>query len=72
MDLHKLMFINEEWGNLKVVIDNGQLNRNNNRKRKSEVLQAYLVKVVHFMTNTIDEMEVSMVSLAVTFFVGRQ
>ena len=41
MDLPKLMFIDEECGNLKVVVDNGQFTRNNNRKRKSEVLQAY-------------------------------
>ena len=41
MDLPKLMFIDEECGNLKVVVDNGQFTRNNNRKRKSEVLQAH-------------------------------
>ena len=41
MDLPKLMFIDEECGNLKVVFDVGWFTRNNNRKRKSEVLQAY-------------------------------
>ena len=41
MDLPKLMFIDEECGNLKLVVDDGQFTRNNNRKRKSEALQAY-------------------------------
>ena len=41
MDLPKLMFIDEECGNLKVVVDGGKFTRNNNRKRKLEVLQAY-------------------------------
>ena len=35
-------FINEEYGNLKVVVDGGELPRNSDRKRKSEVLQAYI------------------------------
>ena len=35
------MFIDEECGNFKVVVDGGQLTRNNNRKEKSEVLRAY-------------------------------
>ena len=64
MDLPKLMFIDEECGNLKVVVDGGKFTRNNNRNRKSEVLQAI---DVHSMTNAIDKIEVSMVS----FFVGR-
>ena len=41
MYLPRLMFIDEECGNLKAVVDGGQLTRNNNRKRKSEVLQVY-------------------------------
>ena len=41
MDLPKLIFIDGECGNLKVVVDGGKLTRYNNRKRKSEVLQAY-------------------------------
>ena len=41
MDLPRLMFIDEECGNLKVVVHDGELTRNNNRKRKSEVLQVY-------------------------------
>ena len=36
------MFINEECGNLKVVVDGGELTRNNDRERKSKVLQAYI------------------------------
>ena len=39
---HKLMFINEECWNLKVVVHGGELTRNNDRKRKSEVLQTYI------------------------------
>ena len=36
------MLINEERGNLKVVVDGGELTRNNNGKRKSELLQAFI------------------------------
>ena len=39
VELPRLMFINEDWGNLKVVVDGGQLTRNNNRNRKSEASQ---------------------------------
>ena len=38
MDLPRLMFINEEYGNLKKVVDGGELTRNDDRMRKSEVL----------------------------------
>ena len=69
MDLPKLMFIDEECGNLKVVFDGGQFTRNNNRKRKPEV---YKPIDVHSVANAIDKIEVSMAFLAVTFFVGRQ
>ena len=41
VDLPRLMFIDEECGNLKVVADGGELTRNNDRKKSSEVLQAY-------------------------------
>ena len=44
MDLPKLTlltFINEECGNLKVVVDCGELTKNITRKKKSDVLQAY-------------------------------
>ena len=41
LGLLRLMFIDEECGNLKVVIDGGEITRNTNRKSKSEVLQAY-------------------------------
>ena len=40
MDLPGLMLINEERGNLKVVVDGGGLTRNNNGKRNLEILQA--------------------------------
>ena len=39
MDLPRLMFIDEEYGNL--IVDGRWLTRNNNRKRKSDVLQVY-------------------------------
>ena len=39
MDWPRLMFIDEEYGNL--IVDVRWLTRNNNRKRKSEVLQVY-------------------------------
>ena len=41
MDLPTIKFIDKEYGKSKVVVDGRQLIRNNNRKRKSEVLQAY-------------------------------
>ena len=41
MDLPRLMSIDEDYGNLTVVVDGGWLTRSNNRKRKSDVLQAY-------------------------------
>ena len=58
LDLPGLMF-NEEWGNLKVVVDGGELTRNNDRKRKSKV------------NEILNEIEVSMLFLVVTFFEGR-
>ena len=36
------MFINEECGNFKVVVNGGELTRNSDRKRKSEVLKGYI------------------------------
>ena len=41
LDLLRLVFINEESGNLKIVVDGGEFTRNINRKKKSDVLQAY-------------------------------
>ena len=41
VDLHRQMIIDEDCGNLKVVVDSGELTRNDNRKKSSEVLQAY-------------------------------
>ena len=34
LDLTGLIFINGECGNLKVVVDGGELTRNNDRKRR--------------------------------------
>ena len=39
-DLLRLVFIAEELRNLKVVVDGGELIRNINQKKKSDVLQA--------------------------------
>ena len=41
VDLARLIFIDEECGKLKVIVDGGELIRNNNRKKRSEVLQSY-------------------------------
>ena len=38
IDLPRIIFIDEECGNHKVVVDGGQFTRNNNKKRKSEIL----------------------------------
>ena len=51
--LLKLVFIDEKCGNLKVVIDVGELTRNNNRKKTSGVLQAYID--LHSQTNAVEE-----------------
>ena len=40
-DLLRLMFLDEECENLKVVFDGGVLTRNINKKKKRVVLQAY-------------------------------
>ena len=34
LDLPRLIFIDEECGNLKAVVDGGELSRNINRKKK--------------------------------------
>ena len=42
VDLPRLMLIDEQCGNLKIlVVDGRKLTRNNSRKKISEVLQAY-------------------------------
>ena len=41
MDLPRLMFLDEKCGNVQVVVDGGELTRNNNRTKKSEFSQAY-------------------------------
>ena len=40
VDLPRLMFIDEECGNLKVAVDGGELTRNISRKKMSNLLQA--------------------------------
>ena len=45
--LPTLVFINEECGNLKLVVDGADLTRNINRKRKSGVFQAYRCPLCH-------------------------
>ena len=41
VDLPRLMFIDEECRNLKAVVDGGGFTRNNNRKKRLEVMQTY-------------------------------
>ena len=62
--LSRLMFINEECGNLQVVFDDGQLTR----KMTERSLKVYKHIDVKSVTNAIDEIEVSMIFLVVTFF----
>ena len=52
-DFLKLAFIDEKCGNLKVVIDGGELTRNINQKKTSDVLQTYLD--LHCLTNAVGE-----------------
>ena len=40
-DLLGVVFIDKECGNLRVATDDGELTRNNNQKKKSDLLQAY-------------------------------
>ena len=40
-DLQRMVFIHEEYGNLKVFVDGGELTRNINEKKKPGVLQTY-------------------------------
>ena len=52
VDLPRLMFIDEGWGSLKVVIDGGEFTRNNNRKKRSEVIQVinFVIKIMTTLT----------------------
>ena len=68
MNLPRLMFINEEFGNLKVVVDNRELTRIITEPRS----QFYKPIDVNSVTNAIEEIEVSMIFLAVTVFFGRE
>ena len=40
-DLLRIVFIHEECGNLKVFIDDAELTRNINKKKKPDILQVY-------------------------------
>ena len=40
-DLLRIVFIHEEWGNLKVFVDGGELTGNINKQKKPGVLQAH-------------------------------
>ena len=66
VDFSRLMLIDEECWNLKVVVDGEQVTRYNNRKKSSEVLEA--CSLYNSVTNAIYEIEVSMIFIAVTFF----
>ena len=44
-DLPRLVFIDNECGNLKVINDSGKLIRNINQKKKSDVLQSYICRL---------------------------
>ena len=68
MDLPKLMFIDEEYGNLKVLVDVDSLLEIITERGSQKF---YKPIDVHSVTNAIEKIEVSMVCLAVTFFVGR-
>ena len=42
VDLHRLMLIDEQCGNLKILVgDGGELTRNNSKRKISVALQAY-------------------------------
>ena len=58
VDLPKIMFINEECGNLKVMSER-------------KVQKFYKPIDINSVTNAIDKIEVSMIFLAVTFYLGR-
>ena len=68
MDLPRLMFINKECENLKVVVDGGEFTRNN-KERKSQ--KFYKPIDVHSVANAIEKVEVSMVKFVVIFFCGQ-
>ena len=41
VDLPRILFVDEECGNLKVVVDGGEFTRNNNRKKRSKICHSY-------------------------------
>ena len=56
VDLHRLMFIDEEYGNVKIVLDGRQLTITERGNQKF-----YKPIDVHSVTNAIDEIQVSMI-----------
>ena len=69
MNLPRLTFMDEKCGNLKVVVDCGEVTKNINREKKSDVLQAY--RDVHSVVNATDGIGASMIFPVAAFFVGR-
>ena len=67
LDLPGLIFINQQCGNLKVVVDGGELTRNIKRKKKQTF---YKPIDVDSLKNSIGKIEVSMIFLVVTFLCG--
>ena len=61
------MFIDEECGNCKVVVDGGEFTRNNNKKKRSEVIKPTDVNSV---INTIDKIQVGIIFPALILVVG--
>ena len=64
VDLPKVMFIDEECGNLIVESLGGIM-----KERRSQ--KFYKPEDVNSVTNAIDEIEISMIFPVVTFFLGR-
>ena len=65
VDLPRLIFIDEKCGNLKVVVKNFV-------EIITEEFRSFTISIdVNSVTNAIDEIEVSIFFLAVTFFRGR-
>ena len=44
-DLIRIVFIHEQCGNLKLFVDGGEVTRNFNKNKKSDVLQACICSV---------------------------
>ena len=64
VNLHRLTLINERYRNLKVIVDGGQVSRNKTERGSQKF---YKPIDVQYVTNAIDDIEVSMIFLVVTF-----